>query len=219
MRYVGYLLKESLADDSVLDRVTIRSVREEALTGWHGVVFELIGDATFIDEVSTTMSSALHPRGWYITFFSDEGTLHVIYPDQYFTVPRDDRGALAEAASYGKRFDIPEPQLDFTWPHSDLDAWIASQERFAELQRGLIMAIKSIESGDHGHLIRLQPGEDTWRLVQELNEELEARELPTVPAVKEQARTILRLRGPTGDFFAALFEDAVRRLRPQRSRE
>lgn len=218
MRFMGYVLRDSLNDESVLDHVRVCSERLEPLTGWAGVAFAFEGDEQAAGVLATRFCRALKPQGWYLDFSSEHGTLFVVYPDRFFRLVKDDQRGRAEAISHGLTLGIPAFQLDFAWSSMPLDEKLAADERFNELQHALVGLLEAIEVLGDAYRLRFPPGGDTVAMLEELNRQLAARGMfaatrsDVLPGPQGGANHVV-LEGPEAEFLTALLRDAVKRLR------
>lgn len=114
----GLLLRESLADLSVLDllRVT-RSETWQAQNAaacqppvWTAMSFEADDDQA--DFLAEKLSLALKPQGWYINASTSEW-VYIIFPQRVFKYPPGDVSLRAAARQHGRSTGIPESQLDW----------------------------------------------------------------------------------------------------------
>jgi len=121
----GFLLRESLADEHVLEHLSGARVTEQEVLDatdaadwqpreWHGVAFEVDLNVTDEDSAAQALQRAMHPN-WYLNFDTPT-TRYVIFSDQLFKAPRADPAALraaSEAAkAHGRTLAVPETQLD-----------------------------------------------------------------------------------------------------------
>lgn len=116
--FSGLLIKESLRDRSVLDR--LRIVKEEswdiddAAEGqspvWNVAWFEIEEDA--IDETVEALSAALELGKWFLEITNDD-TMIVVFPGKVFSYKKGDENGRAEAKVFGRSIGIPEHQLDW----------------------------------------------------------------------------------------------------------
>jgi hypothetical protein len=118
--YEGTLIMESLRVETTLDvSITCRRISRIKPAGttqdqapiWTLIDFEVADDN--VEPLAQALSDALDQPGWYADFRSDTESW-VIFPGRTFTYHRGDSIGRAEAADYGRRLNIPEPQLD--WP-------------------------------------------------------------------------------------------------------
>ena len=114
----GLLLKESLADLRVLDRLRITrtetwnvaNVSADQPSVWTALSFEV--DDAEADAIVAELSYALKSPGWYIDAqLGDE--MIVIFPDRIFRYQRSDQTGKAEAQAYAGTIGIPSSQIDW----------------------------------------------------------------------------------------------------------
>jgi hypothetical protein len=113
----GLLLKESLDDLGVLDRLRITQTETWNVSNaaefqpnvWTALSFEVDDDQA--DIVTVTLSQALKPR-WYIDArLADQ--VYVIFPQRIFKYRQGEQAHKAEAQRYGRSLGIPDSQLDW----------------------------------------------------------------------------------------------------------
>ena len=114
----GLLLKESLKDERILNRVRvtaterwdIQNAAEFQPAVWTALSFEINEDqaASFCEE----LSRALHASGWYVDA-ATAAQKYVIFPGKVFCYPRGDVLQRAAAQQFGRTLGIPESQLDW----------------------------------------------------------------------------------------------------------
>ena len=113
----GLLLKESLADESVLDtlRVTktevwdVQNAVDWQPRRWTAITFE--GDDDQADATAGQLSRALKPA-WYANF-STETHAYVVFAGRFFKYLRGDGQARADAQQYALSVGVPASQLDW----------------------------------------------------------------------------------------------------------
>ncbi len=113
----GLLLKESLADESVLDIVQITKTETWKIENpadfqpdiWTAISFQ--GEANRADETAEKLSVAIKPR-WYANLSTVE-YLYVIFSGKVFKYRRGDGKARNAAIRHGQTEGIPDRQLDW----------------------------------------------------------------------------------------------------------
>lgn len=113
----GLLLKESLSEVSVLDRLNITKTETWNITNaaefqpevWTAVSFEV--DDADADSVVEELSRALQPQ-WYIDARWNEWVF-VIFPQHVFKYRRGDQAGKTEAQNYALSIGIPPSQVDW----------------------------------------------------------------------------------------------------------
>ncbi len=113
----GLLLKESLADESVLNVVRITKTETWQIENpadfqpdtWTAISFQ--GEATRADETAGKLSIAMKPR-WYANLSTAE-YVYVIFSGKVFKYRRGDVETRNEAIRHGQKERIPDRQL--TW--------------------------------------------------------------------------------------------------------
>ena len=116
-RLRGVLLKESLADDSPLDRVQVMSTNLLRIDNivppqprwWTEVFFE--ADADGADLILQRFSEQLRPS-WYIHCWTDSHTF-VAFAGKVFKYARGDQAARDKVIEYGLSVGVPRHQLDW----------------------------------------------------------------------------------------------------------
>lgn len=114
----GLLLRESLADPSVLDRLHVTRAESWQVQNaapyqppvWTANWFKT--DDEHADALAEALSQALKPQGWYINAATAEW-LYVIFPGRVFKYARGDAAGRAAAQQYARELGIPEAQLDW----------------------------------------------------------------------------------------------------------
>jgi hypothetical protein len=114
----GLLLKESLADTSVLDLVHVTTAESWRVSNaaeyqpkiWTALSFET--EDSQGDAIADVMSRALKLQGWYINA-STEMYIFVIFPNKVYKYLKGDSIKREEAKRYGRSIGIPEDQLDW----------------------------------------------------------------------------------------------------------
>ncbi|OHD57562.1 MAG: hypothetical protein A2014_02895 [Spirochaetes bacterium GWF1_49_6] len=121
MRISGVVIKESLADLSVLEKIkTVRTEMWEHPESilypiWNGVFFEMDFQKKEIENLAEVFSVAMKQNEkWYIDFHSDEGLVYVVFPGKYFCYQRGDSDGRKEAVQYGISINITANQLDWS---------------------------------------------------------------------------------------------------------
>lgn len=118
MKFTGLLLKESLADPGVLDRLSVTKVETWELgdTGaleppvWTAVSFE--GDEARADETAELISRAMHPSYWYANIHCTADEI-VIFAGKIFRYVRGDADGRSAPEDYARSIGVPEHQLDW----------------------------------------------------------------------------------------------------------
>jgi hypothetical protein len=114
----GLLLKESLADTSVLDWVHVTKRESWQVSNaaayqpktWTALFFQ--GEDSQADAIAERLSQALKPQGWYI-HASAAAHVYVIFPSKVFKYSKGDSYQRDEAKRYGRSVGVPEGQLDW----------------------------------------------------------------------------------------------------------
>jgi hypothetical protein len=80
---------------------------------WSVLDFE--ADEADAEDLARVFADALEdqPLAWYVNFQSPTESF-IVFPGRLFRYPRADAAGRAEAADYGRKLGIPEPQLDWT---------------------------------------------------------------------------------------------------------
>ena len=115
--FTGLLLKESLADASVLDALRVTKTEvwdvENAVDWqpkrWTAVSFE--GDDDQADALAGRLSRALKPA-WYANF-STETHAYVVFAGRFFKYLKGDGQARVDAQQHALSVGVPESQLDW----------------------------------------------------------------------------------------------------------
>jgi hypothetical protein len=113
----GLLLKESLVDPRVLDRLHITKTETWNVANaaadqpdvWTAVSFEV--DDADADRMVERLSRVLKSQ-WYIDARLGAEVI-VIFPDRIFRYPRGDRNGKTEAQTYALAIGIPPSQVDW----------------------------------------------------------------------------------------------------------
>jgi len=114
----GLLLKESLADLSILERLRVTKIEtwnvanaaEYQPNVWTAMSFEV--DNAEADAVVEELSHVLKSPGWYINARRDEW-VYVIFPQRVFKYQCGDRVGKTEAQAYAQSIGIPPSQIDW----------------------------------------------------------------------------------------------------------
>ena len=120
--YSGGLLAESLADDAVIDGVSLtvtkvfRAAVGDTTAGqprdWTFIEFSV--PASSVDSFAESLSRALRAEGgWYCDFHSDSEVI-VVFHGRVFRYSKGDRTRRVEVEGYARAVGVPEAQLD--WP-------------------------------------------------------------------------------------------------------
>lgn len=118
MKFKGLLLKESLADESVLERLVItkteawdvKNATENQPKVWHAMYYE--GNAEDANDIANALSQGLRQGEWY-TNFTDGEQVYVIFPQRVFVYAKGNQEKREEAKEYGRSIHLDESQLDW----------------------------------------------------------------------------------------------------------
>lgn len=118
MRFTGLLLKESLADETILDRLSVTKVETWELGDrgapgppvWTAMSFE--GDEENADETARMISDAMHESFWYANIHCRVDEI-VIFAGKIFRYVRGDAEARKAPEDYARSIGVPEHQLDW----------------------------------------------------------------------------------------------------------
>ena len=123
MKFQGIVIKESLADRSVLDDIEIISTNVEAVTERHKTpwlkqwtLHTLEVPEEKAAEVADKFSRALDKdhHNWFVDF-NNEAEHFIIFADKVFhIVDRADKQQYDEATEYGVSIGVPDRQVDFS---------------------------------------------------------------------------------------------------------
>ena len=118
MKYHGYLLQESLADTTVLDKLTITTTEtypcpenmkaDYMADVWTGIAFE--GKQEDAEKIEKMLSKAVKPKGWFIEMDTDENMNYLIFPGHIVKYPREhntNKPWPAEAVELAKKMKVP----------------------------------------------------------------------------------------------------------------
>ena len=118
----GTLITESLRTGTDLEdlRLIVRKICKYRAQGtmpeqpdvW--TVLEFEAEESDAEELAQAFAAVLedHPV-WYVNFQSPTESF-IVFPGQLFRYPRGNEAGRAEAQAYGRKFAIPEAQLDWT---------------------------------------------------------------------------------------------------------
>ncbi len=114
----GLLLKESLTDLRVLDRLRITQTETWNASNaadyqpkvWTAISFEV--DDAEADRVIEELCHVLKSPGWYIDARQADRVI-VIFPGRVFNYLRGDLAGQAEAQAYAQAIGIPTGQIDW----------------------------------------------------------------------------------------------------------
>ncbi len=110
----GTIIKESLADDRVLDEIEIRGVeiwKAENHTAdqpayWTAIFFHA-DSQRFPDELANALKN-----GWYVDL-SDCGDKVLVFRHKIIRYPAGDAAGRLRAAAYCREIGVPESQIDW----------------------------------------------------------------------------------------------------------
>lgn len=116
--FAGLLLKESLSDLGVLDRLTIIKTEnwdvphaaEFQPKVWTAISFE--ADDAAADSIAEELSRVLKAPGWYIDARLAEW-VYVIFPRRVFKYRRGEQAGRAQAQEHALASGIPPGQIDW----------------------------------------------------------------------------------------------------------
>ena len=114
----GLIIKESLADTSILSRLSIEKEEswdiDNAVNGqakhWHVVHVQLGED--HVGEVAEDLSQSLKNGPWYVDL-SDGKSVYVVFPRRVFLYEKGNTEERKRAEDFGRAIGIPESQLDW----------------------------------------------------------------------------------------------------------
>jgi hypothetical protein len=114
----GLLLKESLTDHHILDRLRITNMETWHVANaaahqpgaWTALSFEV--DAAEAEGVVEALSHVLKSPGWYIDARLGDEVI-VMFPDRIFRYRRGDQIGKAGAQAYAQAIGIPPSQIDW----------------------------------------------------------------------------------------------------------
>ena len=122
MKFKGIIIKESLADKSVLSKVEIEKTKVEKVTESHKTpwlnqwtLHTVSIEEDKADEVAQELSKSFdysHGSAWYADFKNDR-THHIIFKDKISKIERSKLEEYQEATNYGISLGIPDYQVDF----------------------------------------------------------------------------------------------------------
>ena len=118
--YEGLIIKESLKNESILERLDIiktevwdvDNASEDQPKQWHVSYFQV--EENKIDDIAEQISKSLQNGKWYVNFSGNVEYTVVVFPDKVFKYKKGDIKERAMAVEYGRGLQIPESQLD--WP-------------------------------------------------------------------------------------------------------
>ncbi len=116
--FKGLLIKESLKDTSVLNKLVITKEEswdvDNAMSGqpsvWNVAWFEIKNEN--IEEMGQILSRALENGKWYLDLTSESDKL-VVFPGKVFRYKKGDLKSQSDAKAFGRSIGIPENQLDW----------------------------------------------------------------------------------------------------------
>ena len=114
----GVIIKESLQDTKVLERLSVIGTEVEDIKNpapdqpnvWNLVYFQV--PEVEAGELAEQFSRSLKPGTWYIDFKSEQ-EIYVVFAGKVFHYQRGDAERRKEAQTYGRLLGIPEKQLDW----------------------------------------------------------------------------------------------------------
>jgi hypothetical protein len=123
MKYIGVIIKESLADKSVLNKIKIIDTKIEPITPEHKTpwlkqwtLHTISVDNNLADNIAKEISLSLdysHNSSWYADYKNDK-THYIIFKDKIFKIDRTKPDQYKIATEYGISLGIPEYQVDFS---------------------------------------------------------------------------------------------------------
>lgn len=123
MDYKGTIIEESLADKSVLEKVTIIGTRIEVVTERHKTpwlkqwTLDTIevpsAEAAVIANIISKAIDKEHGHAWYADF-RNETTHYIIFLEKIFMVDIKNAKEYDEVKKYAIALGIPEYQVDFS---------------------------------------------------------------------------------------------------------
>jgi len=115
--FTGLLLKESLADESILDTLRVTETEvwdvDNAVDWqprrWTALTFE--GDDDQADAIARQLSRVMKPA-WYANF-STETHAYVVFAGRFFKYLKGDLQARLDAQQYALSVGVPASQVDW----------------------------------------------------------------------------------------------------------
>jgi hypothetical protein len=110
---VGTELKDLKLVARKISRYRVGNAAPEQPDIWSVLDFD--ADEADADGLARAFADVLEdqPLAWYVNFQSPTESF-IVFPGRLFRYPRGDAGGRAEAADYGRKLGIPEPQLDWS---------------------------------------------------------------------------------------------------------
>ena len=109
--YKGLIIKESLSDCSILDKLTLIDILIENDQNQISSFWHLYKVSVSIDEIFE-LQRFIKKRGWYAHFWNDKWII-VLYPDSIFKLDVTNKETWSRAIEHGRFLNIPNNQLDF----------------------------------------------------------------------------------------------------------
>ncbi len=114
----GLLLKESLQDLEILDRLQVTKIETWNIQNpdpnqpplWTAVRFEV--EDSLADALAADLSRALKPEGWFIDAHTED-QVYVIFPGRVFKYEKGNAEMRGQAIKHGLALGIPARQLDW----------------------------------------------------------------------------------------------------------
>lgn len=123
MNFKGTVIKESLEDDSILQKMKMLSTRTEPVTEqdqtpWlkKWTLHKVEVPEMEADRIARLLSQILdysHKGAWYADF-KNPIWHYIIFKNKIFKIGRQDSKGYTEAKQYGMDLGIPEHQVDFS---------------------------------------------------------------------------------------------------------
>ncbi|MFH1500922.1 MAG: hypothetical protein ABIE22_03160 [archaeon] len=106
-KWKGCIVKESLEDSSILDKLETLKIREDSdeESSWH--IYDSLVTESEINEIHKQLK-----QSWYVHFWKD-GEMIVLFKGKKFKVDPNNKETWKEAINYGLSINIPLEQLDF----------------------------------------------------------------------------------------------------------
>lgn len=118
--YIGAIVKESLEDTEVLEKVKVLETKVEKVTAKHNTpelkqwtVYKVEVAPEKAAKVANELSESLvEARNWYADF--KNSNLHfIIFHNKVFRINRDNKKQYEEVKKYALAQGIPESQINF----------------------------------------------------------------------------------------------------------
>lgn len=109
--YHGIFIDQEFTDKTFPENFKVFAKKQDGSWGIYGVEIE---DSNLEESIKRIQENMKSNQPWYAHFYNDE-RLIVVFKDEVFEI-QPNEGSWEPVKEYGRKFNIPEKQLDF-WPN------------------------------------------------------------------------------------------------------